>query len=220
MVRYRFFAVSLATAALASLPAFGACGSDDIHVPRDYATIGEAVQAAEPGATVVVAPGTYAEIVELDQAITLSCEGDGGAVIDGGGGRHVVHITASDVEVKACSLRNAWVGFDLEGAGTVRLLENRVSDLTFYGVAFFESLPDAVIRIEGNEFSRAMMGIYSLWDWTGARYEIVGNDLHDNTHGIWLDSTAPALVEGNLVHDNLTAGIMVNWGVDDAIRTG
>jgi hypothetical protein len=58
----------------------------DIHVPADHATIQAAINASVDGDTVIVAPGTYSELVRLNgKAITLRSEsGAGKTIIDGG----------------------------------------------------------------------------------------------------------------------------------------
>ncbi|MHC4944924.1 MAG: right-handed parallel beta-helix repeat-containing protein [Planctomycetota bacterium] len=66
------------------LPAVGS--SATIHVPGDYATIQEAIDATEPGDIVLVAPGTYVENIDFKgKAITVkSSNGPAATVIDGG----------------------------------------------------------------------------------------------------------------------------------------
>ncbi|MDI9404171.1 MAG: hypothetical protein QM516_09890, partial [Limnohabitans sp.] len=58
----------------------------DLHVPADHATIQAAINASVNGDTVIVAPGTYSELVRFNgKAITLRSEsGAGNTIIDGG----------------------------------------------------------------------------------------------------------------------------------------
>ncbi len=82
-------------ALVASLTA-GSSHAATLHVPRDHKTIQAAIDAAAPGDTVLVAPGTYRETIKLKEKVTLKSAGDDarGAVglkraeaviIDGGG---------------------------------------------------------------------------------------------------------------------------------------
>ncbi|MCE2885046.1 MAG: hypothetical protein LW806_09140, partial [Planctomycetaceae bacterium] len=73
-------------AGLVALSATSLCKAAEIHVPADHATIQAAINASANGDTVVVAPGTYTELVRLNgKAITLRSEaGAGKTIIDGG----------------------------------------------------------------------------------------------------------------------------------------
>lgn len=90
-----------------------------IHVPADYATIQGAVTAANPGDTILVAPGTYTESqIVIDKALNVEGAGSSSTTIDGGnaalsvGG--LVRITApGDVRFSGFTLENA--GADSEG---------------------------------------------------------------------------------------------------------
>src|SRR5436305_4185386 len=66
-----------------------------IHVPADHASIQSAITAAQPGDTVLVAPGTYLENLNFQgKAITVtSSDGAGGTIVDGGGAGPVVTFT-------------------------------------------------------------------------------------------------------------------------------
>jgi len=68
-------------------------------------TVGEAIEEADNGTTVVVPEGTYNETVEIDKPITLAGEG---ATLDGDGNETVATLTAD---------RAAITGFDITGVG-------------------------------------------------------------------------------------------------------
>lgn len=74
-----------ALAVIVGLPSFSA--ADVIAVPADHATIQAAIDAAQDGDQIVVAPGTYNEVVNfVGKAITLrSSEGADVTIIDGAG---------------------------------------------------------------------------------------------------------------------------------------
>ena len=58
----------------------------ELHVPADHTSIQAAINASADGDTIIVAPGTYNELVRLNgKAITLRSEsGAGQTIIDGG----------------------------------------------------------------------------------------------------------------------------------------
>lgn len=86
-----------------------------IKVPEDHASIQAAVDAADPGSTILIGPGVYAESVTVDvPGIRLiGREGLGSVVIDGTGlDANGVHVTADGVELKHLAVENfdAYVG--------------------------------------------------------------------------------------------------------------
>jgi len=71
-----------------------------INVPEDYASIQEAINAAQPADIIQVRAGTYTENLVLDEAVTLTAESFDSAnpannttVIDGGSGTAAITIT-------------------------------------------------------------------------------------------------------------------------------
>lgn len=144
-------------AALLSLPVtaptLGAQEADDavtshrVGPAGDYATVAEALNAASPGDTVVVAAGTYRERVRIDRAVVLL--GEGGPVLDGGGAGHVVEATAPLV-LRGFRLRGSGTGVDDEHAGVMvrgasaRIEDNRLEDV-YYGI-YLKNAPRSVVR--------------------------------------------------------------------------
>jgi predicted outer membrane repeat protein len=69
-----------------------------IHVPDDYGTIQQAINAASSGDEIIVAPGTYVEQVNL-LGLTIwlhSSDGPDVTIIDGNGAEHVVTIESGE----------------------------------------------------------------------------------------------------------------------------
>ena len=113
-----------------------------------HATLQDRIDAAQPGATLVVLPGTYAAPLHIDKPLTL--EGQGWPVIQGDGSGDVVRITAPDVTVRGFVVRGSGKSLDREdagirsaGANTV-LENNRIADALF-GI-YLEQAPDSIVR--------------------------------------------------------------------------
>ena len=86
-----------------------------IRVPKDYATIQEAIDAAVSGETIVVASGVYHEHIGIDKPLTLTGEDCNTTIIDGDGERKViVVIRASRVRLSGFTIRNGSGGILLE----------------------------------------------------------------------------------------------------------
>ena len=84
-------------ALFALLSLTGAVRADTLHVPADYPTIQAAIVAAEPGDTVLVAPGTYFETIDfLGKGITVQNGGPSSATIDGNGAGSVVSFVSGE----------------------------------------------------------------------------------------------------------------------------
>lgn len=69
---------------------YSIASSTVINVPADYPTIQAGINAAVNGDTVLVAPGTYSENVQMAEGVSLIGSGMENTIIDGGGAGDVV----------------------------------------------------------------------------------------------------------------------------------
>ncbi len=128
------------------------------------------IDAAEPRAVVVVPPGVYQGNLVLDKPIEL--DGQGLAILDGGGKGNVVELLAANITIRGFVIRNS--GKTVSGepcgvramAGPIVIENNRFEDVLF-GIDLRES-PDSIIRdnvIHGKdmELGRRGDGIRLWW---------------------------------------------------------
>lgn len=113
--------------------------SGALRVPRDYPTIQAAIDAASPGAEIIVASGTYFENLSVAKAITLTSEsGPATTTLDGGRLGRVIfaHGTGTEwVDIVGFTITN---GLDLESM--------RVPSAGVGSGVYLESLAGATLR--------------------------------------------------------------------------
>ena len=170
------------------------------------ARIQQAVDAAGPGDTIRIEPGTYAGNVVLDRKLTL--EGVGHPIIRGGGRSSVITVKA-----EGCTIRNLVIehsgemlaeedsGLLLHSSGN-RIEHNQLRDVLF-GIYLYQSdnnvLLDNVIR------GRAWLGMgergagIHIWNSTGNT--ITANTISEARDGMYLQNAYHTLVAHNRVHD-------------------
>jgi hypothetical protein len=101
------------------------CEEATLFVPSEYTSIGSAIQAANPGDVVWIAPGTYSETIDASgKAITIRGGGDG-VIIDGAGLTNSLFIAKSGegpgTVIDGLVFRNGRVGSTLVIAPTLRV---------------------------------------------------------------------------------------------------
>jgi hypothetical protein len=163
-----------------------------LRVPQDYATIQEAIGAAQDGDIVLVSPGTYNETLEIvDKTITLASEYHNSAdpahidqtIIDGGGGDAAV-ITVDqgvgpETQIIGFTIRNGNDGISTRSQ--IRVLNNHI----------LTNLGDGIDSRSGGGLIR------------GNTFENNGDD------GVDFDQASSGTIEGNLIRGNGNDGIEV-----------
>lgn len=181
------------------------------------------IDAARPGATVVVPAGVYDGDLLIDKPIHLKGQGQpilrgsgGGSVvriraddvivdgfeIDGRGGGDLgrdssgVHITGRRVVVRACVIRNALFGIYLREADGARVERTVVSG------------------IHGKAAGEKGSGIH-VWNTDG--FALVGNDISDVRDGFYIQSSPHGFVSHNTARD-LRYGLHYMFSDDNAFE--
>ena len=154
------------------------------------------IDAAEPGAVLVLGPGVHAGGVVIDRPLTL--KGLPGAVIDAGGKGDIVRVKAADVRIEGLTLRNS--GFNLtdmnagiygdRGAHNIHVEGNRMENVAF-GVWLWHLKGLKVIdnHIRGNPDVRSQdrgdgIRLYNVDDGL-----VSGNDIKDARDGVYIDTS-------------------------------
>ena len=171
-------------------------------------SIQEAVDAAHPGDTIEVEPGTYRESVLVDvDRITLRGLVKGGqrAVLDGEGAlTDAVIASGHGFTIEGFALRDYTSnGITVQGATGV-VFRDLVADRTgLYGVYPVECKDVLVERV-------LVTGAKDAAIYVGQSADIVvrRSEVHDNVTGIEIENSTNALVEDNDAHHN-TGGILL-----------
>jgi parallel beta-helix repeat protein len=190
-----------------------------LHVPADYPTIQEAIDAAAVGDQVLVAPGTYPENIDfLGKAITVKAAGSvGSAAIDGGqNGQPVVTFTnqeGADSVLCGFLITN---GQAISGGGihcvnaSPTLAENVISlnradnggGIHCYWYSF-PIISDSIIS--ANAADKYGAGIYCFKSSaTITKNEIIENVAYEKAGGIYCFDSSPSIIV-NSIRDNETS---------------
>lgn len=206
MNRFRFIpyvllALILALLAPARTDAHGDERTLRVGIGGDYATLTEALAAAQPGTELEILPGVQSG--QWTISIPLTLHGQTGSVLDGGGKGTLLTIIADGVVVEGLTIRNS---------GRSLLAD------------------DAAIRVQGND-ARIRYNLledvhHAIYVLAGAaRTHIIGNTIHgraalipeDRGNGIHLWNAPDAMVEANAVAD-VRDGVYVGFAPRSAFR--
>ncbi|TRD23222.1 nitrous oxide reductase family maturation protein NosD [Palleronia caenipelagi] len=155
-----------------------------------------ALERAQDGDVLRLAPGDYAGPVVIDRPVTL--EGKGDAHIDAGGTGSVITVTAPDVTLRGLILTGSGdshetidSGIQLTKTATRAVVEDNVLTGNLYGIDI-HGARDALVRrnvVEGSQdraMNRRGNGIY-VWNAPGA--EVSGNKIRWGRDGIFVNSS-------------------------------
>jgi nitrous oxidase accessory protein len=180
----------------------------DAALPPDaeaglFATVGDAVAAAEPHDTIRVAAGVYVEpTVVIDRPLVLLAEP--GAILDGEGERGLIQVHADSVTVAGFTLRDTGISFT-EDRAAILVEEARFCDVrdntlerTFFGI-YLANAGDCTLR--GNRLeafrdreTRSGNGIHL---WYSTRIRIEENQISGHRDGIYFEFVEDSQVIGN-----------------------
>jgi serine protease len=168
--------------------------ADIIHVPGQYPTIQQGIDAATAGDIVMVAPGTYPEEINLKAGVVVQGAGEGQSIIDGGGNsgdvvRAIGNAITPDTKINGFTITGALNGGGMPGGGGVFCNSGARPEITN-------------CRISGNDCGIAL--------WNGSAAYIANNVVTDNLYdGVSIGS--PATVVNNTIH-NCRIGLYDNGG--------
>jgi hypothetical protein len=205
-----------------------------INVPADQATIQGAINLANNGDTVLVAPGTYYENINfMGKAITVtSSSGPGTTVIDASGNGSVV--TFNNGEGSGSVLNGFTIqhgsasnfeggGIDIVGTSptiTNNVIQNNMACVEGGAIAASFASP----RIQGNTIQNNAQVTSCVGSGGGGialrgagQAQIIGNLITNNVQptgdgaGIYLNAAGTPLIRANVIAGNTALGANVAW---------
>lgn len=191
-----------------------------INVPGDHGTIQAAVDAAGPNDTIVVAAGTYVEVVTIPAGKNgLTIEAINGATLEG-----AVRIDSDGVTIDGLAIKG---GDSILGQNTAVYV--RASDVTLTGLTVDgtgSTAPSRGIITEVNFGAGLTVENSTLENWSTGVYlnpgaadaTIDGNLIKNNTVGMSIDGSDGATVKDNTFEDNAleAIGLGPDWRASPA----
>jgi len=188
-----------------------------VKVPEDYSSIQAAINAANPGDTIQVAPGLYNENLVLNKTLRLVGEDKYSTIIDAGGRGPALLITASNVYVSGFAFQNALVmnygffdGIDMEWSSNYAVITGNIIRNNFHGMW---------VGSEGNVVSDNIVAqnVYGLRFFASGRNTISGNVVSSNQYsGIFLYGMAPYFSTQNLLTGNTISNSEIGLHIDSS----
>lgn len=199
MLPAAFLAAGILSAAAAGAATIEVAPTQPLQAALDAAAMGDVLH---------LAAGTHAGQVVIRKSLTI--EGDGAAIVDGGGKGSVIVVDAPDVTIRNLTVTGSGVRLDDLNAGiflsrtaTRALVEgNRLQD-NLVGI-YVHGATDSVVRgniVNGRRDLRlndAGNGIH-VWNAPGA--QVIDNDIRYGRDGIFVISSTKNVFHGNRMRD-------------------
>ncbi len=168
-----------------------------IHIPEEYPTIQDGINAATAGDTVFVAAGTYAENIIISTPIRLTARKGSLTFIDGQGLETCIEIAVDNVTVEHLMVLNAACGLKvLSNRNSIsRNVIRSLKGKDLFGIFLAEGTSENVIR--DNRIMDSIAGgvghanldsvrggyMYGLYLWRSTRDTLIGNIISGNGGG-------------------------------------
>ncbi len=184
--------------------------ADIIHVPGDFPTIQEGIDACGEGDTVMVADGIYYENVIINMPISLIGENRDNTIIDGSGTGDVVFIEASYVVMRSFTITNGGSLFEDSGIEICNADNCAIERCKFYdnyaGLFLYSASFNSITscRFYSNNDAILFFESYSGPYMDNQANQIRNNIFEDNAHcGILFEHTGDTHHHlSNLIHGN------------------
>lgn len=180
----------------------------EVHVQAGADALALAIAGAKPGDVLLLDPGQYAGPVVVDRPLVI--DGQGAAVVDGGGVGTVLTITADDVTLRGLVVQNSGpVNQQIDsGIKIVRgvkraLVENNHLINNMHGVDVHGGL-DAIVRgniIEGRQNDRMNERGNGFYVWNAPGTVIENNTVRWGRDGIFSNASKLGTYRNNLFRD-------------------
>ncbi len=175
--------------------------------------LGRVVAGAAARDTVRITPGVYHEdSVRVIRPLTLLSSP--GAVLDGGGGGHLLIVRTDNVLVRGLTLRGAGLSYRADHAALLAenssglVVENCRFEDNYFGIYLARCrnsrLSGNTLHAQGGRETSAGNGIH-LWHCRAV--EITGNGISGHRDGIYLEFVRQARLQDNHSHANLRYGL-------------
>ena len=212
---------------------------DSMH-RGDFASISDAISAADPGHRILVRPGLYEEGLLIDKPLEIIGDGDAEDIVVRAVGANVILFKAPMGRVANLTLRQGgggkWYGVDIvqgrldlencdisseslecvaiHGGADPRLRRNRIHDGKKGGVLIYDNGRGT---LEDNDiFANASAGVWIL---IGADPILRRNRIHDGkAGGVFVLSNGHGTLEDNDIFANASEGVSISTGANSMLR--
>jgi nitrous oxidase accessory protein NosD len=131
-------------AALAAALLAAGARADVLHVPKDFPTVAEALDAAQPGDEVVLAAGSYNTPILMDNLTGIVLRGQGKVVLGGGTAGTPALTLTNCFDVTVDHLR-------IEGAQGIGVLLGQSNSVTLRRLRVVDSVGDGIVAGEASD---------------------------------------------------------------------
>jgi len=194
-----------------------------LEVPAGGENLRRALESAAAGDILRLGPGTHAGPVTVTRPLTL--EGEGGAIVDGGGAGQVIRVSAPDVTIRGLIVRGSGstiakmdAGIFLDRSAERAVVADNTLEGNLFGI-YIWGANEAVVRhnrIAGNtelRMSEAGDGI-ALWNSPGVL--VADNEIVGGRDGIFVNTSRQDRFIGNRM-SKLRFGIHYMYANDSEV---